>query len=127
MYRYITDGRNYLRAAPALRFGVMDNNETWYKLLPGAVFSLLLYPLAMLISLMVTFYYVAQRWKKLWVRELVVFATYAYRDELFWFRAIELLRFLCFALIQLVTFSHDESGGVSQVGLSVQVECRRDL
>jgi len=110
----VTDGRDYLRAAPALRFGVMENSEVWYQLLPGAAFALIVYPFAMIITLISVFHYSSQRWRKLWIRDLVGFATYAYRDELFFFRVIELLRFLCFALIQLVAFNQDKAGGVSQ-------------
>ena len=39
----VTDGREYLRAAPALRFGLMRSDEPWFQLLPGAVFALITY------------------------------------------------------------------------------------
>ena len=82
----VTDGRNYLRAAPALRFGLMQKSETWYQLLPGAVFALVMYPMMIIIGIMFVFYYASQRWKKLWIRDLVGWSTYAYRDDVFWFR-----------------------------------------
>lgn len=110
----VTDGRNYLRAAPALRFGLMQKSETWYQLLPGAVFALVMYPMMIIIGIMFVFYYASQRWKKLWIRDLVGWSTYAYRDDVFWFRVVEMLRFLCFAVIQIIAYRHDESSGLAQ-------------
>ena len=110
----VTDGREYLRAAPALRFGLMRADEPWYQLLPGAVFALITYCMGILLALAVTFLYCSQKWRKLWVRELVGWSSYAYRDETCWFRVVEMLRFLLFAALQMVALRHDEAGGVSQ-------------
>ena len=92
----------------------MNKDETWYQLLPGAVVALVAYPMAILITLAITFFYASQRWRKLWIRELVGWSSYAYRDETFWFRIVEMWRFLCFAALQIVAFKHNESGGVTQ-------------
>ena len=90
----VTDGREYLRAAPALRFGLMRSDEPWFQLLPGAVFALITYCCAwILLALAVAFFYCSGKWRKLWVRELVGWSSYAYRDEMFWFRVVEMLRF----------------------------------
>ena len=110
----VTDGREYLRAAPALRFGLMRSDEPWFQLLPGAVFALITYCCGILLALAVAFFYCSGKWRKLWVRELVGWSSYAYRDEMFWFRVVEMLRFLLFAVLQMVAFRHDEAGGVSQ-------------
>ena len=110
----VTDGRDYLRAAPALRFGLMNKDEAWYQLLPGAVIAVVIYPVAILLSLAILFFYASQRWRKLWIREMVGWSSYAYRDETFWFRVVEMWRFLCFATLQIVAFKHDEAGGVTQ-------------
>ena len=110
----VTDGREYLRAAPALRFGLMHSSETWFQLLPGAVFALVMYPVAMLLSVCFAFYYVSGQFNKLWVRDLLGWSSYSYRDEFFWYRCVEMLRFLCLATIQLIAYEHDEAGGLSQ-------------
>ena len=105
----VTDGREYLRAAPALRFGLMRSDEPWFQLLPGAVFALITYCCGILLALAVAFFYCSRKWRKLWVRELVGWSSYAYRDEMFWFRVVEMLRFLLFAVLQMVAFRHDEA------------------
>jgi len=43
------------------------------------------------------------------VRDLVGWQSYSYSDPLMFFRAFEMMRFLCFVLIQLVAFEHDEA------------------
>ncbi len=68
----------------------MNKDETWYQLLPGAVVALVAYPMAILITLAITFFYASQRWRKLWIRELVGWSSYAYRDETLWLRCVEM-------------------------------------
>ena len=92
----------------------MHSSETWFQLLPGAVFALVMYPVAMLLSVCFAFSYVSGQFNKLWVRDLLGWSSYSYRDEFFWYRCVEMLRFLCLATIQLIAYEHDEAGGLSQ-------------
>ena len=65
---------------------MLIEGEPWARLLPVAVMTLLLYPIAILFTVIAVFFYAMKRWRKLWIRELVGFVTYFFRDSLFFFR-----------------------------------------